>query len=137
MSQVEKLMRFVFAGLVAMMIGFVPNGHEAHAGSLAGTWAGGGYLQPAGGGRERASCRVIYRKAPKRRFSAVAYCATTSISISQTAALRRVKKNHYAGNFYNAQYGVSGRIYVVVKGRRQSVSLRSSNGRARLSLRRR
>ena len=132
-------MRIFYAGLAALVLAAAPLvATPSHAVSLKGVWQGGGYVTPSSGARERAKCRVIYRAKGKNRYTAVAQCATASLGgITQTAALRKIKKNTYAGSFYNAQYGVSGSIYVKVKGSRQSLSLRSPNGRARLSLRKR
>ena len=131
-------MKYIYAGLLAVTVGFVPLGASAFAGSLEGSWSGSGYVKPNNSAKERARCRVSYWKKSKTRYGARATCSTASLGgVTQTASLRRVKKNHYTGTFYNAQYGVSGSIYVVVKGRRQSVSLRSNNGRAYMSLRKR
>lgn len=131
-------MKYIYAGLLAALTGLAPLGSSAMAGPLAGSWSGSGYVKPHNSGKERARCRVSYWKNSKTKYGAKANCSTASLGgISQTASLRRVKNNHYSGSFYNAKYGVSGSIYVVVKGRRQSVSLRSSNGRAYISLRKR
>ncbi len=133
------MMRNFYAGLAALLLVAAPLlSVPAHAASLKGVWTGGGYVTPNSGARERAKCRVTYRAKGGNRYTAIARCATASLGgITQTAALRRIKKDTYAGKFYNAQYGVSGSIYVKVKGTRQSMSLRSANGRARLSLRKR
>ena len=132
-------MRYVFAGLATLLfLAATPLARPAYAVSLNGVWYGGGYVTPKQGARERARCRVVYKKKAPNRYTAVAQCATASLGgITQTAALRKIKKNTYAGSFYNAQYDVRGSIYVKVKGTRQSLSLRSANGRAIISLRKR
>jgi hypothetical protein len=42
--------------------------------------------------------------------------------------------NRYQGSFYNSEYNISGTIYVVVRGNRQSVQLTSDAGSASLQL---
>ncbi|MBI4724896.1 MAG: hypothetical protein HY765_07940 [Rhodomicrobium sp.] len=102
--------------------------------SLSGSWRGGGTVLYSSGQRERARCRAHFSQSDGR-VSLNAVCATPSGSVSQTASLRRVGANRYAGSFFNPQYNVSGSIYIVVRGNTQSVTLRSGNGSASLVLR--
>jgi hypothetical protein len=48
--------------------------------------------------------------------------------------LRNVGGNSYQGSFYTSEYNISGTIYVVVRGNKQSVQLSSSAGSASLQL---
>jgi hypothetical protein len=64
-----------------------------------------------------------------------ATCATPSGSVSQSANLRKVGANSYAGSFYNPQFSVGGRIYVTTHGNSQSVTISSGSGSASLTLR--
>ncbi|MGD9784381.1 MAG: hypothetical protein AB7E80_07170 [Hyphomicrobiaceae bacterium] len=66
-----------------------------------------------------------------------ASCATKSGKVNQTATLSKVGNGRYAGSFFNSQYGVSGSISVVVKGRSQSVRLSGGGGGGSFSLSRR
>lgn len=105
---------------------------QGKAESLAGSWSGGGWVSFNTGERERARCRAHY--SPRASGYAVdATCATASGSASQSALLRRVGANSYAGSFYNSQYDVSGNIFVVVHGNTQSVRLTSRSGSASLT----
>jgi hypothetical protein len=61
--------------------------------------------------------------------------ATPSGSVEQSASLRRVGPNSFAGSFFNQQFNVSGSIHITVHGNTQTVSLRSSSGSATLTLR--
>ena len=45
-----------------------------------------------------------------------AQCATASVRIAQTAALARVGANRFTGDFYNAEYAMSGTITITVHG---------------------
>jgi len=107
---------------------------EARSEGLAGSWSGGGIVTFATGQRERARCHAHYSGGGSF-VSVNATCATPSGSVSQSANLRRVGANSYAGSFYNSQYNTSGSIHVTVRGNSQSVSLRSQSGYASLTLR--
>jgi hypothetical protein len=101
---------------------------------LEGSWSGGGTVSFASGSTERASCRAHYSRAGSNSYTLNATCATASGRASQTASVRQVAENRYAGTFYNSEYGISGVISVVVHGRSQTVRLRSDSGSAVISL---
>jgi hypothetical protein len=106
---------------------------EAKDGGIAGSWSGGGVVTYSSGQRERARCHANYSGGASVMMSGS--CATPSGSVFQSARLRQVGANSYAGSFFNAQYNTSGSIYVTVHGNTQNVSLRSSGGSASLTLR--
>lgn len=107
---------------------------DARSEGIAGSWSGGGIVRYASGQAERARCHAHY-SGGGNFVSVSATCATPSGSVSQSANLRRVGANTYAGSFFNPEYNTSGSIHVTVRGNSQSVSLRSSSGSASLSLR--
>ena len=133
---VLRVSLFGAALVSALSIG---NSHPAEArgegGSIAGSWSGGGTVVYSSGQRERAHCRASYSGGGSS-VTMSGSCATPSGSVFQSARLRRVGENSYAGSFFNGQYNTSGSIYVSVHGNSQNVSLRSSAGSASLSLRR-
>jgi len=106
---------------------------KASAG-MEGSWSGGGTVSFASGSTERARCRAHYRRAGSASYTLNATCATASGRASQTASVRQVADNRYAGSFYNSEYGISGVISVVLHGRSQTVRLRSDSGSAVISL---
>ena len=107
---------------------------RGEGGSIAGSWSGGGIVSYASGQRERARCHASYSGGGGSVMMSGS-CATPSGSVFQSARLRRVGANSYAGSFFNSQYNTSGSIHVTVHGNTQSVSLRSSAGSASLTLR--
>jgi hypothetical protein len=107
---------------------------RGEGGSIAGSWSGGGTVVYASGQRERAHCRASYSGGGSSVMMSGG-CATPSGSVFQSARLRRVGANSYAGSFFNSQYNTAGTIHVTVHGNTQSVSLRSSAGSANLTLR--
>jgi hypothetical protein len=100
---------------------------------LAGAWSGGGSVTFGSGAKERAKCRARYSPTSKNSYTINATCATPSASVSQTASVRG-SGNSYQGRFYNPDYDASGTIYVVVRGRSQTVRIVSNKGSALLRL---
>ena len=86
------------------------------------------------GSVERARRRAHYRRAGSTSYVVEATCATASGRALQTASVRQVGENKYAGSFYNSEYGISGVISIVVHGRSQTVQLQSDSGSAVISL---
>jgi hypothetical protein len=122
--------------LVSLLLGIsaLPDASQAQPAGLEGSWSGGGVVSFASGAREQARCRAHYSRRASATFILRATCATASGRATQTASLRKVGSNSYQGNFYNSEYSISGTIYVVVRGNRQSVKLSSSAGSASLQL---
>jgi hypothetical protein len=133
---VRSLSLKVPAFLLALGLSFVvlAGAGISQASSLDGSWGGDGYVTFGSGNTERARCRAHYRRRSDNSYVLRATCATASGRASQTATLHRVGRNRYAGGFYNDEYGISGRIYVVVRGDRQSVKLTSESGRGSFRL---
>lgn len=107
---------------------------RAEAGELSGSWSGGGAVVFNTGSKEKARCKASFSKTGSSSYSMNAICATASGKASQSAILRRVGGNSYAGSFRNPEYNVTGSIRVTVSGNRQTVSMSSDAGTASLSL---
>jgi hypothetical protein len=112
----------------------LPTAPKAEPRGLEGSWSGGGVVQLPSGQQERARCRARYNRASRTTYVVNAVCATPSGRAAQTANLLRTGANSYAGSFYNAEYGISGSIYVTVRGNSQRVTLTSAAGSASLRL---
>ncbi len=65
-----------------------------------------------------------------------AQCATASGRVAQTGTLERVGANRFTGNFYNAEYSVSGTITIAVQGNSLNASLSGGGASAYFTLRR-
>jgi hypothetical protein len=103
--------------------------------NLEGAWSGGGKVTFAmTGSSESARCRAHYRRRTKDTYSVQATCATASGKAAQTATVHKIGEGRYRGNFHNAEYDISGTMFVVVNGNSQSVRLTSSSGSASLKL---
>lgn len=101
---------------------------------LQGTWTGTGYVKPSKGERESVRCKVSYNPEGSSVVAVSATCASSSITLHQTGELSMVGPGRYVGDFYNAEYDVSGRIQVSVSGSSQTVTLSGPRGGGSLSL---
>lgn len=109
----------------------------AVAGELVGSWSGSGTVTLANGAREKARCRASYISAGGRTYAMTATCATAAAKVSQTAIVSQNTKNRFGGTFYNPEFGITGRIRIIVNGKRQTVYLTGSAGRATFNMQRR
>ncbi|MEQ1577528.1 MAG: hypothetical protein ABL894_07740 [Hyphomicrobium sp.] len=104
------------------------------ASDLEGNWSGTGYVMPKSGAREGVRCRVRYDKQSEKVFRVTATCASTATKIVQTGEVIAVSGGRYAGDFYNAEYDISGRVRVQVTGNHQTVTFSGTRGQGSLSL---
>ena len=130
----HKPLGTVFLLFVTLVVALAPAATQA--GELSGTWRGSGWVYPKASNKERVKCRVTYRPQSAKVVSVKAICATASAKIIQTGELLKVRKGLYVGDFYNAQFDISGRIRMTMSGRRQSVTFSGAQGRGSLTLRR-
>jgi hypothetical protein len=110
---------------------------KADAASLEGVWSGSGVVNPKDGPREKVRCRISYRRESEKVFGLTATCATRSNKFQQTGKLLMVSATSYVGDFHNPAHDVSGRVRVIVRGSRQTVTFQSARGSGRVTLRKR
>jgi hypothetical protein len=123
-------------GALALAIGLLGLGtpSQAEAAGLEGAWTGGGTVRFASGAEEQARCRAFYSRRSNAVYVLRATCATASGKAAQSATLQKVGDNRYSGTFYNSEFDISGRIYVILRGSSQSVRLTSGSGSASFRL---
>ncbi len=102
--------------------------------NLDGTWAGSGYVIPKSGDRQSIRCRVRYSRQSNTVFSVSATCAGSTANVVQTGEVLEVGVGRFAGDLYNPQFDVSGRVRVQVSGNRQTVTFFGAQGKGTLSL---
>lgn len=100
----------------------------AEPANLAGSWSGGGLVRYPSGAKETARCHATFKQRSSSSYGMLARCATAAGSVEQTAALRQVAPNHFAGSFKDSDYGVSGSISITVSGSSLDASLSGNNG---------
>jgi hypothetical protein len=122
--------------LSVLAVGLMGDGAPslAQAAGLEGSWSGGGTVRFASGAEEHARCRAHYSRRSNGVYVLRATCATASGKAAQSATLQKVGDNRYSGTFYNSEFDISGRIYVIIRGSSQSVRLTSSSGSASFRL---
>jgi hypothetical protein len=127
---------FVFAGAIGMAVtaGIVPDKAVAEGPSLEGAWSGGGRIVFPSGESERARCRASFRRQGGESFGMSAVCATPSTRVQQSAEITRVSANRYRGEFFNAEFGLSGSIRIIVNGDSMDASLSGGGGSAEFNL---
>ncbi len=123
--------------LFVLGLTLVPATSQAQSRSIEGSWRGSGFFKPSSGAREKIRCRVSYNKITNKIFSFSGTCANPAGSIRQSGEMIRATDNRYVGEFHNSEFGISGRIRVIVRGNRQTVILTSSQGSGQLNLSRR
>lgn len=123
---------FLLIAPIILAISAAPG--PAAAVGLDGTWSGSGYIKPTSGRRERIRCRVTFDRQSSKVFGVRATCASSSNSVRQTSEVLMIRPNYYAGDFYNRQYDMSGRIRVRVTGSTQTVTFSGDSGQGELRL---
>ena len=130
-------MRARISLLLLVALALVLSIGQADAASLEGTWSGSGVANPTDGPREKVRCRISYKRESEKVFGLTATCATRSNKVQQTGKLLMVSATSYVGDFYNPAHDISGRVRVVVRGSRQTVTFQSARGSGRVTLRKR
>jgi len=102
--------------------------------SLEGSWSGNGQVHLPSGNVESARCRASFHKHGGNGFRMNAVCATQSARVQQTAEVERVSASRFEGDFFNAEYNVSGSIVIHVRGSGLTASLRGGGGSAQFHL---
>ena len=126
------LVLFILAGSL-----FSAGAANAQSSGLAGYWRGSGHISPSEGARERVRCRVWITRESQRSYRVVARCASQGANIDQSGRVVQTGSNRFAGEFYNSDYNIRGRIHISLRGNRQYVSMRSESGSGSLELFRR
>lgn len=127
-------MRPVSTTILAMALVWLSVGHAQAAPGLDGTWSGGGYVVPKSGARENVRCRVRFSRQSSKVFSVAATCSSATTNIVQTGEVLEVSAGRFAGDFYNSQYDISGRIRIQMSGTHQTVNFSGAQGQGSLSL---
>jgi hypothetical protein len=117
--------------IAATLTGQLAHAQEAQ---LEGSWRGSGKVTLPSGEAERATCRARFTRRSAEIFEVSALCSTSSVRLSQTASLRRTSEGGFAGQFFNAEYNISGAIRVRVRGNSIQASLNGGGGSASFSM---
>ena len=127
-------MRKSTAAILVMALSALPIGSAQAAPGLEGTWSGSGYVVPKSGDRENVRCRVRFSRQSTKVYSVDATCSSATTNVVQTGEVLEVSAGRYAGDFYNPQYDISGRIRIQMSGNHQTVNFSGAQGQGSLSL---
>lgn len=131
---------FAVAALVAagsLFAGGTSVPADAAAASISGKWRGNGVATLESGNKERVRCQVTYGRIAGQNFSLAARCASGAGRLNQVGQLTRVSSGKYVGDVVNQEYNIRARVSVTVRGNQQLVVIKSKQGSASLSLKRR
>ncbi len=127
---------FSRVGLATLVLSILVGSGQVWAGTLSGSWRGGGTLVTLIGDREVVRCRVKIKQKSRKRLSMTAKCAATSGKANQTLTLTAVSANKFSGSFQNAEHNTSGNVTLTVRGNRIRMYMSGNDGTASVSLRR-
>ena len=126
------------ASIILLSFSLASSISYAKSPSLIGSWHGGGVVQPTSGAKEKTRCRANIEKAPSRGLYNVTYrCSSPYGLISQNVMVKKTGANRYTGGFYNAQHKIRGFINIILNGNKQTVTLKTSNGKGWFNLQKR
>ncbi len=128
-------MKLNIIGFAASIILATTGGALAEAPDLAGQWTGSGFAEVTNGNKERVRCRVTYSKESAKVYAVNAVCASPSIKIYQSGVVSRATINTYLGRVHNNQFDISARVRVVVRGARQTITIKADQGSGQIKLR--
>lgn len=126
-------MRYILALTLPFAFGLLTDGNSAHAASIAGSWAGKGFVQSRSGSKETVRCSARYNKASGKSYGLSATCTTAG---GKTQSVRG-SVTHSSGNRYAGRLSFAGTIRVTISGNRQTLTVSSAIGSGRVTLVRR
>jgi hypothetical protein len=128
-------MRYFFACVLTLCLMALAVPVQAEPDVLAGSWSGGGSVQPVDGDKEVVRCRITYKKDIGRTYLIHAICSVPGIGrYEQTGRVVKVSNTRFTGRLYSDQYSVTGNVAISVSGSRQTISISSPNGTGRLTM---
>lgn len=126
-------MRTAIALTLTLILTLSADADAAQAQSIAGEWAGKGFVQSTVGTKETVQCRVKYRRASGKDFGLSATCTTASGKTKSVQGnVIKSKNNRYAGRI-----SFGGAVAITVSGNRQTLTVSSVMGKGRMTLVRR
>ena len=130
----ELSMRHIVGLLSVMLTCFALTTLHAAAASIEGSWIGSGTVSHRGN-VDRVQCRVRYTKSSKNSYATSSVCTTENGRYDVSGHVTNIGGNRYQGTVTSGNE--TGRVIMVHRGDRQSVTVTSPSGSAKLTLSRR
>lgn len=127
-------MRYIFAYLLAMVVGGFSGLDVAKASSIAGSWIGGGSVKLTSGQVKEVRCRIRYEQGSGRTVVLYVSCAHSNGNFQVSGRIVKMSNSRYSGRLYSEQYGTAVDVGISVSGNRQTVKATSSKGSATVIL---
>ena len=127
----EYSMRYI-VGLVSLMLTCVALSTLSDAAQ--GSWIGSGTVSHRGN-VDRVQCRVRYTKSSENSYATSSVCTTENGRYEISGHVTKLGGNRYQGTVTSGNE--TGRVLMVLSGDRQSVTVTSPSGSAKLTLSRR
>ena len=124
-----------FVGLLLLMLTCVaPSILAVAVTSIEGSWIGSGTVS-RGANVDRVQCRVRYTKSSEKTYATSSVCTTENGRYEISGHVTNIGGNRYQGTVMSGNE--TGRVIMVHSGDRQSVTVTSPSGSAKITLSRR
>ena len=124
-----------FVGLLLLMLTCVaPSTLAVAVTSIEGSWIGSGTVS-RGANVDRVQCRVRYTKSSENSYATSSVCTTENGRYEISGHVTKIGDNRYQGTVTSGNE--TGRVIMVHRGDRQSVTVTSPSGSAKVTLSRR
>lgn len=130
------MMRHVIVFLLTLIVGGISGGVVAKAAPIAGSWAGNGSVKLKTGQTEKVRCRIRYENGSGRTVVLYVTCSHANGIFKVSGRVVKINGTYYTGRLYSEQYGTAGDVGITVKGNRQTVKAKSTQGVATVILNR-
>ena len=127
-------MRYVIGLLLLMLTCVAPSTLAVAVTSIEGSWIGSGTVS-RGANVDRVQCRVRYTKSSEKTYATSSVCTTENGRYEISGHVTNIGGNRYQGTVTSGNE--TGRVTMVHSGDRQSVSVTSPSGSAKITLSRR
>jgi hypothetical protein len=127
-------MRYVIGLLLLMLTCVAPSTLAVAVTSIEGSWIGSGTVS-RGANVDRVQCRVRYTKSSEKTYATSSVCTTENGRYEISGHVTNIGGNRYQGTVTSGNE--TGRVIMVHSGDRQSVTVTSPSGSAKITLSRR
>jgi len=127
-------MRYIFACLLAIVVGGFAGVDAAKAASITGSWSGGGSVRLTSGQVEKVRCRIRYEQGSGRTVVLYVTCAHSNGTFQVSGRIVKMSNSRYSGRLYSEQYGTAGDVGISMSGNRQTLKATSPKGTATVIL---
>ena len=127
-------MRYVVGLLLLMLTCVAPSILAVAVTSIEGSWIGSGTVS-RGANVDRVQCRVRYTKSSENSYATASVCTTENGRYEVSGHVTNIGGNRYQGTVTSGNE--TGRVIMVHSGDRQSVTVTSPSGSAKITLSRR